>query len=313
MDGQSLTRELADIIREDPTTSGFMRKLASYDWLYQAAVEITRRTQCLTSTQTITTVYNQRTYTLNADFLWLYLKNQRNEYFIKYNDGTNTFFITWRDFDAIVMGNQTTPVNLPSKFCIIDSPTVPAQITGTATSGGTLTNSESNLNDSTAPFATVSVGDEVHNTTSVAFDGIVLAVTSTSQLLTAVFTATDGVDSWSTSDAYVIVPQGRKQLYLDPPPLTSGHTITVQFIQKPAPVYSPFRTYRFDNLAKGVLVKYAAFLYKYRDREPNFGDGFYKFFEMECARAVKQSGRAFNRSSFKVNFIKRSFPDRSFR
>ena len=312
MDGQSLTRELADILREDPDTSGFIRLQASYDWLYQAAIEITRRTQCLTSSQTITTVGDQRGYTLDADFLWLYLKNHRNEYFIKYNDGTNDYFLTWRDYDAIVAGNQTTSVDIPSKFCIIDYSMLTSPITGTATDTGTLSNSESTLTDSTAPFANISVGDEVHNTTSDS-DGIVLAVTSTSALLTALFSATSSVDYWATSDAYVIVPQGRKQLYLDPPPLTAGHTITVQFIQKPTPVYSPYRTYRFDNLAKGVLVKYAAWLYKYRDREPNFGDGFYRYFEMECARAVKQSGRTFNRSSFKVNFMKRSFRDRSYR
>jgi hypothetical protein len=60
-------------------------------------------------------------------------------------------------------------------------------------------------------------------------------------------------------------------------------------------------------------VKYAAWLYKYRDREPNFGDGFYRYFEMECAKTIKQAGRAFNRSTFKVNFSKRSFRDRSYR
>jgi hypothetical protein len=312
MDGQTLTRELADIIREDPTTSGFMRKLASYDWLYQAAVEVTRRTQCLTSTQTITTVASQRTYDLNADFLWLYLKSNTNEYFLKYNNGTNDTFITWRDLDPMIIGNQTTAVSIPNNFCIVDKSTTPAQITGTATGTGTLNNSESTLTDSLAPFATVSVGDEVHNVTSVS-DGIVLSVTSTSALITAIFTATDGVDAWAISDNYVIVPQGRKQVYLDPPPLTSGHTITVNYVQKPTPVYSPYRSYRFDNLNKGVLVKYAAWLYKYRDREPSYGDAFYKYFEVECSRMVKQSGRERNKYSFKVNFMKRSGSDRSSR
>lgn len=312
MDGYSLTRELADILREDPDTSGFMRKLSSYDWLYQAALEVNRRIQALTATQTITTVADQRAYTLNADFLWMYLKNQRNEYFIKYNDGTNDYFLTWRDYDAMIIGNQTDSVSIPNKFCINDVSTLTAPITGTATSVGTLTRSESALIDSTAPFTNVSVGDEVHNILSDS-DGIVLSITSTSNVNTAIFSSTDTVDTWATSDTYAIVPQGRNQLYLDPPPLTAGHTITVSYIQKPVPVYSPYRTYRFDNQIKPVLVKYAAWLYKYRDREPAYGDGFYKYFELECQRAVRQSGKALNKSSFKVNFSKKAFGDRSYR
>ena len=314
MDGQTLTRELADIIREDPSTSGFMRKLASYDWLYQAACEVTRRTQALTANQTITTIHNQRGYDLNADFLWLYMKNQRNEYFVKVNNGSTDTFITWRDLDAMTIGNQTTSVDMPNKFCIVDKSTLGSQLTGTAdTVDGTLVNGESTLTDvAKSQFASVNIGDEIHNVTS-GSDGIVLGVTSTSKLLTAIFTGTDGIDAWAIGDSYVVVPQGLKQLYLDPPPLTAGYTLTVPYIQKPAPVYSPYRTYRLDNLTKGVLVKYAAWLYKYRDREPNMADSFYRYFEMECSRNVRQSGMALNKSSFKVNFVKRSMGDRSYR
>ena len=312
MDGQSLTQELADILREDRTTSGFLRKQASYRWLYEAAIELTRRTQSVGTYTTLTTVANQRNYTLPANFLWVYLKNQRNEYFLKYNDGTNDYFITWKDYDAIIAANQTTSVSIPSRFCITDYQQVAALITGTATSDGTLSNEESYLIDSTAPFENVSIGDDVHNTTS-SSDGIVIWASSSSQILTALFSSTSASDYWATSDAYVIVPQGRQQIYLDPPPSTSGHTIRVEYIAKPTPVYSPYRQYRFNDNLNAALVRYAAWLYKYRDREPNYGDGFFKYFEMECAKAVKQSGRTLNRSSFKVNFTKRSFSNRSYR
>ena len=310
MDGRSLTNGLAQLINETVSSSDFLDSRSSYDFLYEAACEFCRRTRVLTATQTITTVANQSGYDLNPDFLSFYLRNSQNQYVIKHNDGTSDNFVYFRDYEANLYSNQTTAVPYPSSYSIIDTPTLTTRITGTVTSAGVSSNGECTLTDSAAPFSAVCVGDDVHNTTD-SSDGLVIGITSTSAIVTALFGGTD--NDWDSSDAYVIVPQGRKQLILDSPPSVSGHTITLQYVQKPLPVYSPFATYRFDRQYEPALVKYAAWLYKYKDSEPNFGDAFFKYWDMQCRMANKTERKSFDNLSMRVNFNKRSYGDRSYR
>ena len=310
MDGKSLTNRLADLLNECSTTSTFLESRASYDYIYEAVLEFARRTRVLTASQDITTVADQTGYDLNADFLSPYLRDNRNRYVVKFDDGTNEVFLPFRDYEAIAYANQSTSVSIPSNFSIIDKSTLTDRITGTVTSAGALSNGECTCTDSAAPFANVKVGDDIHNTTD-GSDGVVIAVTSTSALVTALFGGTD--NDWDSSDAYVIVPQGRKQLVLDPPPSTSGYTVTIKYVQKPDPVYSPYRTYRFDRQYETAILKYAAWLYKYRDSEPNFGDAFYKYWDLQCRTAAKTEHKSFNKPSMRVNFIKSSYDDRSYR
>ena len=310
MDGRSLTNGLAALINETVSSSSFLDSRSSYDFLYEAACEFVRRTRVLTGSQAITTVADQENYDLNADFLCLYLRNNQNQYIVKYNDGSFDAFLPFRDYEAILYANQTTSVPYPSTFSIIDTPTLTDRIAGSATSDGASSNGECTLTDAAAPFAAVKVGADVHNTTD-GSDGVVIGVTSTSAIVTALFGGTD--NDWDSSDAYVIVPQGKKQLILDPPPSVSGYTATIQYVQKPAPVYSPYVAYRFDRQYEPALVKYAAWLYKYRDSEPNFGDAFYKYWDNQCRMAAKTEHKSFDNPSMRVNFMKRSYGNRSYR
>lgn len=311
MDGKSLTNGLAALLNETVSSSSFLESRVSYDYLYEAALEFVRRTRCLTGTQPITTVADQSSYDLNADFLQLYLTDSQNRYVVKYTDsnGVDTF-LTFRDYEAVTYSNQSDSVTLPSNFSIIDNRTLTDRITGSVTSAGASTNGECTCTDSSAPFDDVEVGDDIHNTTD-GSDGIVIAVTSTSALVTALFDGTD--NDWDSSDAYVIVPQGRKKLVLDPPPATSGETVTIEYVQKPDPVYSPYRAYRFDRQYQPAIIKYAAWLYKYRDSAPNFGDAFYKFWDEQVRRAAKTEQKSFNRPTMRVNLMKRSYGNRSYR
>jgi hypothetical protein len=140
----------------------------------------------------------------------------------------------------------------------------------------------------------------VHNTTS-DYHGVVIAKTSNTALVTAAFDEDGTAHAWAASDAYVIVPQGRFALIVDPPTLTAGETITVEHIKKPTPVYSPYRSYPFPTNCASEMVSYAAFRYKYRDREPSFGDKFAGWFD----RSLRQTGRtvrgALNRGGFSMN------------
>jgi hypothetical protein len=170
------------------------------------------------------------------------------------------------------------------------------------------------LTDSAAHFLTgavpVVIGDFLHDTTDKS-DGIVVGVTSDTVLKIALFYGTNNFAT--TADAYTIVPQGRKVLVFDPPNLTAGYTATVLYVQKPDPVYTDYGSYRFDTTAMFAIVKYAAWLYKYRDREPNLGDTFYKFWLAQVSAATAMTNKAYDRTRFRANFIRRSLYDRSFR
>lgn len=286
-DGKTLLRELRQSLNED-SNSRFLDDYLSYSLLYKAAQKIAMKTGALTAQQTITTVAETAGYNLSPAFLRMYLKDSSNEHFIKLNDGTNDHFISMGNMEQIIYSNQTQSVAIPNYFYIQDTAAID-RITGTATSAGASSLGECILTDSAADFSNVYPGDDVHNTTDAAI-GIVLKKTSSTVLITALFDGTD--NDWDSGDAYVIQPQGRYKLMFSPPPSTSGYTATVDFVERPDPVFAPYRSYRFSDQGSisTAMVAYAAWLYKYRDREPNFGDGFYRIY----ADAVHDSGKSIN-------------------
>ena len=298
MDGTDLLRRLRQLLNED-SDSGWLDKQSSYDFLFEAAVEYVDRTACLRGTQEITTVADDEAYNLNPDFLKLYLRNKGNNYYIKINDGSNDYFSTFKDYEDIYYENNSTSVAIPSHFTIIDA-ALPSEVSGTATSAGAASEGKCTLTDSAADFTDVEAGAVVNNTTD-GSNGIVLSKTSTTALVTALFDGTD--NDWDSSDAYVIQPQGRQQIILDPPPSTANYTIYVPYVRRPAPVYSDYGAYRFANPSH--LVKYAFWLYKYRDREPNFGDAMYRYWDFEVRKKAHTINRAQRPSNWKVNLKKR--------
>lgn len=296
MDGLDLRRRLASLLNED-SDSGWLDEQTSYDLFYDAAVEFVDRTGCLRSSQSITTVAEQAEYNLEPDFLRLYIKNKSGNFYVKYNDGSNDTFPTWKDYEDIFYENNDDSVPTPDKFTIIDAD-LPSQVTGSATADGAESGGQCILNG--AGFGDVEAGAIIHNTTDDS-SGVVLSKTSAAILVTALFGGTN--NDWTSADTYIIQPAGRYQLILDPPPSTASHTITVPYIQRPAPVYSDYGVYRFVN--PSALVKYAFWLYKYRDKDPNFGDNMYRFWEMEVGRKAYSINRAQRPSGFTVNLKKR--------
>ena len=311
MDGKNLKEMLAFFLN-DPVSSSFLDSKTSFDFIYEAAIEYNRLTQSINSTQTITTTASTSAYKLNPDFLCVRLYNDRNELVVKFDDGLgNVSFVPFRPYEQIYQALNTDPVAIPSNFGITDYETPATNLTGTCTT----TSSGSNppiLTDSAAHFVTngVAIGDFIHNTVDLS-DGIVLEVTSNTVLKTAMFYGTNNY--WTSTNTYVLVPQGRKSLIFDPPNLTAGYTATILYVQKPVPVYTDYSSYRFDTSAMFAIVKYAAWLYKYRDRDPNFGDAMYKFWLAQVTAATAMTNKAYDRTRFRVNFIRRSLYDRSFR
>lgn len=300
MEGHSLTRGVKKLLQESDSGT-FLDSRFTYDLLYGAICDFNYKTHFLTSSQSISVVAGTTAYNLNPDYGSLRDMSDENQYFIKYVTGGATYFLYPLDRSDAVLANNTTQVAVPSGFYIADATAI-ANITGSATVTGSVVNGETTLTDSGAPFTNVVAGDFVHNTTD-GSHGRVVSVTSTSAIVCALF---DGTNNYftATTDAYVIVPQTRYQLILDPPPSQTA-TITLHYVQVPTPVYSPYRKYRLPDVYSDAIIKYAAYLYKYRDKEPNFGDAFYKTYQMHLARAISEMRRSLpQRNSFKVNLHK---------
>jgi hypothetical protein len=291
-DGKDLLRRLRQLLNED-SDSGWLDDQSSYDWLYDAAGEFVDRTGCLRAEQEITTVAEQTDYDMNPDYLRLYLKNSSGNHYVKYNNGSTNTFATFKDYEDLYYQDNTGSVSTPGKFSIIDAD-LPSQVTGSA--GATSAASGGQCTLSGSGFGDVEAGATVHNTTD-SSAGIVLSKTSSSALVTALFGGTD--NDWTSGDAYVIQPQARNKLVLDPPPSTAGHTVTLPYVARPKPVYSDYGVYRFVN--PSVLVKYAFWMYKYKDSEPNFGDSMYRFWEMEIGRKSHSINQGQRPGSFTVN------------
>lgn len=309
MDGTQVLYYLRNLLKEGSYSTALDTR-TSYDYIYEAVCSFAEATKLLTAAQTITTVATTSKYDLNPDYLCLNTKNEDNEYVQKYYDGSNYYWIPWRDARHIYQANNTSDSSIPTNFSIVDKTTMTDNITSTATSAGASSGGQCTLTDSTAPFANVTAGDIVHNTTD-GSDGVVLSITSSSALVTALFGGTN--NDWSRSDSYVLVLQPRKQVYLDPPSLTSGHSLYFDYIQRPDPVYSAYGRYRVPDVYMPAIIKFAAWLYRYRDRDPNFGDAWYKAWDMQLRKAKSLEDRAPKGDTFGVNFKKRSNTSRSMR
>jgi hypothetical protein len=297
MNGKTLSRDVQEILNE-ASTSGFIDDRTTYDYLYEAAVQFNLISQLNTDETTITTVDGTADYYLPYNFGSLYMKNQSGAYFLKLYDGTSYTWVLWKSYEEIYYENETTETKYPDSFTIVDHDQY-ANITGTTTADGAASNGECTLTDIVAPFANVTIGDYVSNITD-GSSGYIIAVTSSSALVTALFDGTNNV--WMLGDEYIITPKARMKIVLSPTPSTNGYIVSVPYVSMPDPVYSDYRKYRIPEQYRGALVKYAAWLYKYRDREPNYGDGFYKMFDQQARRAKADYNKTTLAKGFKVNF-----------
>ena len=286
MDGKDLKRRLRQLLGESSSGS-WLDHRTSFDYLYAAAQQWVKETECLTTTQAITTVASQAGYSLNGDYLSMYLK-ENDRYYLKYYDGSNYTFLYFKPYQEVIHDNDTTAVSIPSYFTITDDPTLDTLISDTADNAADDVGGKTVLTMDTEVFDDVTPGDIIHNTTDVS-DGIVTKVSSTKIIEICLFGGTD--DEIDTSDAFFIQPRKRFLLQFDPPPITKDHTATFYYVRKPRPVYSDYDVYEIAYDYPDVLCKYAAWLYKYRDQKPDFGDAFYTYWD----RQIKEYRRLTNK------------------
>lgn len=305
MDGKLLRQELERLINEE-SDSDLLDAFTTYNFINDAANEINMRIEHIKNSQTLTIVAGQTDYTLDARYMKLYQAAPRTDkHFIQFSDGTTKYNITEKGRDAIVHGNQTvsvTSVGIPDNFYISDDKTLDDQVTGTATSAGSLSAGKATLTDTAADFADVSPGDNLHNTTDESM-GIVLSKTSSTVLVTAMFGGTE--NDWDSSDTYVVQPQGRYKLVFNPPPSTAGNTVVVPYISRLAPVYSDYDHFRLPIQYKEALISYAAYLYYYRAGKFKIADKFFVIYDNHVRRAAHNSNKALGRNRVITSFKKR--------
>jgi hypothetical protein len=301
-DGREMTRRLKhDLLESD--NSAFISTYLSYRYINEAANNYVMRTNSVRKTQTITTVKDQVGYTLASDFLSIYTQ-ESGDRFIKYNNGATNFFPEFENYEEIIHKSSSSSTAIPSQFSVIDDPTQISNITGTTTSAGAASNGESTLTDTTADFSSVSEGDMVHNETDVDSNGngsygLVIEVTSATALLVAMFDGTDA--DWTSGDSYIIVPQGRIQLILDPPPTTAGDVITVYYNARPTPVFSPFRTFRIQSQFIPEILRDAKGLYEFRGGDYQKGGVDKQMAQVGTLNANLNYSKAFQRKGYGVN------------
>lgn len=295
------------IILGEPSGSTFLDTKSIYYFLNKGAIEVVEKVACAHAEQTITTVADQTNYDLNANYLGLHLRDKSGNYFIKYNDGSTDYFLNFARYPDVIAENNTDSVLIPSRFTISDRLAAFSRVTGTTTAAGVASAGESTLTDSpNATFSTsgVSPHDIVHNTTD-GSDGYVISVTSETALVTALFNGTD--NDWSNTDAYAIQPQGRKQLILDPPPSTAGHTITMYQIVKPSPVYADYNTWNFPEQYNMAAIYFACAMYKLRDQQINRANEFFALGDKKLREIKTASDTEFHKGRrMMVNLKKRS-------
>jgi hypothetical protein len=299
MSGKSMLYELRRLLSEH-SSSAFFTNYLSYRFLWEAAIELGVRSGFPRGTASLTTVASQAAYDLPPSFAGLYQRNKDNQYFVIYNDGTRNYFTPIREYDEIVLMDQSAETaDIPSHFSLKPKETAETQVTGVASANGAASAGECTLTVAAAAFSNVNPGDSVENSTDGA-SGIVLERTSNLALKTALFEGSG--NDWATNDAFVIQPNPRMQLVLNPPPTTAGHTVSVPYVKVPDPVFSENRVYMFPFVHEPLLTKYAAWLYKYKDSDPNYGDKWYMAFDTGAKKIINRVSDGLKSKQIKVNF-----------
>jgi len=290
-----MTNRVLQLLNED-SSSAIIDARTTYDFLNDAARDWVLQTECLTDEDTLTTVASQTEYVLSANYLGLYLKHD-GKFFVKYYDGTNYSFIDYKTYAEIYWENDTTDVEIPGYFTIRDYGSLYAQVTGAASADGAASGGRCLLTTAAATFTNVSPGDQIHNTTD-GSSGVVLSVTDTKNIYVALFGGTN--NDISSADAFVIQPRARLMLVLDPPPEDAGDYVYVPYLQSPDPVYHDYGVFRINFDYTEALAQYAAWKYKYKDKDADFGDRFYRAYQSEIAKYRRQTPKAFAKNRARI-------------
>ena len=289
MDGLTMLKTLEGILNEEGL-SPILVTFFSFEALDKAASDYLRETKGIARTETLTTLKDIQEYNLPPDFLELRIRDKQHRNVMRYYDNVNAQY-HWphlKSYDYLYLANRANiggSQNTPDYFAITDA-TVETQITGNAASGsGTLVGGECTLKGATGAFSNVHARDRVHDTTA-GYYGIVLEVEASDSLKIALFNDGEPVAT-ASGNAFLIQPAVHAKIVLSDPSETEGHTMEIPYYGFQSPVYSNYRVWPFSPTACAGICKKASFEYKYRDRQPDFGDRLY----VDYLREVNQRKR----------------------
>ncbi len=290
MDGKTMKQVLIGILNE-LTDSSFLTDFFTCEMLDAAASDFVRETKGIAKTATITTDTDQQEYNLPPGFIECAARDSKKRSMARYYDNVNSIYY-WpylKSYDYLWQANRanlTGSRNAPDYFSITDA-TLQAQISTNAISSSALAGEEVRVVGSNGVFENVHARARVHDVDNSTY-GIVLEVESSSSLKVALFDSLGAAATAQISGSVVIVqPEFEKKIVLSDPSETAGHTIVLPYYGLQDPVYSSYRVWPFKPSACHGIIKKAAFNYKYRDEEPNFGDRFY----LDYTREVNQTKR----------------------
>lgn len=201
---------------------------------------------------------------------------------------------------------NTSSVTVPSSFSIKIKESVEDPIEVTCASTGAEYRGESWLVETGNNLRTLDVapGDYLYNITDTS-EGRILEVTGDYRAKVALFGGTNNY--CSSDDDIVIVKQQRMQVALDPPPSASSDMVLVPYLARPNPVFSDHRSYGVRPNAGSAIAKYAAFLYKFRDSEPDFASAWFMAFDREVRKELNQTQPYLSdKRQMKVNLMARA-------
>jgi hypothetical protein len=291
VNGKKLTQEFLDFIDTKEVSDNYASQRRIFDCLDMSAGIYCRDTRSLHNAVSITTVAAQQNYNLPPDFIDLYLQDANGRFFIRYYDGGNTSWPTLISYDRLYRLNLTDSQDSPSHFALVDSPTQPPLITGTATAAGVKTSGRCILTDSTKHFLTTDLvypRDIIYNANDDSL-GIVLAVIDDTHLYVALFEG--AADDWTNADAYTIQPAAQKTLVLQTPSLTAGHIIHVSYVCMPAPVYWDFAAWNFPERTCRAIASGAASIFKIGKTEYKESQSLGGLFDAEIKQYKTELGR----------------------
>ena len=297
MTGKDFVNRINQLLAESNST--WIDLKSSFDYVYEASKDFAKETGSCHNVQTFPTVAGQANYPLNSDFLEVLTKDDDNKALVKYVSGSNTLWLSSESYSDYLQ--TSNPNGTPNNIAITDAPLM-SRITGTITSAGNQTGGESILTDSAQNFSSLYPGDEVINT-STGYSGVVISLAT--YPVTAMFDLTvrgGAYASWSLNDTYMIQPAPRYQIFLDPAPAKTGDIVTVNYTAKPIPVYSDYGIYPFATGYEEALIKYATWLYKYRDSKPQLGDPLFMAYERAMRKGKNVNRKAIGSKGFRVNF-----------
>jgi len=307
MDGKRLSRQLRQMLNEE-SGSNSLDSFTTYDLLNQAANQINEHLNHLVDTETLTSVADQSFYELRPDFVRLVDEDHLGRDAIRWNDGSafhrvsrTSFEKEWHD-----RSYTETSIAVPNSFSI-EPKEAPETLLdgGTATSTAAASAGSCILTDSAVTFDaddSVFAGDTIHNTTDGSM-GVVISVISDTQLKTALFGGT--ANDWTSGDAYVIQPQARYRMRLNPPTSASGDSIVYRYLRRPQPVYSDYDSFNFPLHFQDALVYFACGFYKMRNQMISEGQIWFQQAERLLRKHQRQSMKALGRERIIVNFKKK--------